>query len=274
MKLFRVLALCGLATAFVACDDGDRALGPQPTAVVRYVNAIPDTMALDFRVIDVLTDAPNGVGLRFRDFTHYQQVQAGTRRIRVFLSDTAIAVASTVVFEEEFNFEEGKRYTVVTHGYARPGATPQKAISLIEDDSPTPGDGQFAIRAINLGGTLGAVDAYIFPQAATALPAQPTVSGLAVGQRSTYGTDPVGLRRVTVTPAGSTTPLVSVDAPAGAAPTQVSSALGGTNTQGSALTALLVPASVAGDNSNKFRPPAYATPTVIFLVDRRRGPLP
>lgn len=148
MRLLRLCAFGVIAAAAVACsnDTDGEVVTPDVLAGLRYVNLVADTGSLDFRVIDIVENAPNQVNATFRTggapqgFTTtilpwYQGVEAGARHIRVFRNSTDPAVASQVVFDTTYTFVAGQNYTFYLYGYARTGQTP--AINaLITADPP------------------------------------------------------------------------------------------------------------------------------------------
>ena len=86
MRVTRIgLALVGALMA-VGCDKDDGPFfAPQvPLAYTRFINAIPDTGAVDFRFIDLLEYSPFAVQLTYRGFTPYQGTAPGARHLKVF----------------------------------------------------------------------------------------------------------------------------------------------------------------------------------------------
>lgn len=273
MRHFRLglIAVAALATA--ACQTDDGALKPTqlpPLAFVRYINAMPDTLATSVRFIDQVEFSPQTwVAVPFRGLGggNYQGTQAGNRQFRVFSyqivgGNLAPAAGNTAVLgDATFNFEAGKYYTVLHAGFARGGA-PARQLRIIEDAVPTPG-AQIAVRAIHAGAGIGNVDIYLTETASSAITGAPAIAGLAFGAASNYATRAAGPFAVRVTAAGSTTPLISSAAPAGVAGTTLADPIGGASQAGSVLTAIAFPASVAGSPAA-----ASANPSVLFFVDR------
>ena len=67
MRIVRILAI-GLLAAGAACsrDNAGAIVTPDPVGGLRYVNLVSDTAAMDFRIIDIIGDAPNTVSATFR----------------------------------------------------------------------------------------------------------------------------------------------------------------------------------------------------------------
>jgi hypothetical protein len=165
---FTRLIFAGLVVVAVAACDNDPVsteVTPDPSAAIRWVNAVPDTVAMDYRIVDYPSNAsePN---LPFRASSgNWRIVPAGTHRIRVFFTNTTAAgtmpdVVSQVFVDTTLTFEVGKKYTILHYGFAKTGASPKQRLVVIPDDPPTPGAGQIAVRAINAAPGFGTVDLY------------------------------------------------------------------------------------------------------------------
>lgn len=269
MRLSRFGLIAAAALASVACQTEDGALKPTelpPLAFVRYINALPDTLATTVRFIDQVEFSPQtwaGVPFRGLGGGNYQGTQAGSRTFRVFTFNANASTAgnTAVLGELTHNFEAGKYYTVLQSGFARGGA-PANTIRVIEDALPTPG-AQVALRAMHAGAGIGNVDVYVTETTSSNITGAPAVAGLAYGAASAYVTRAAANFAVRVTAAGSTTPLISAAAPAGAAGTTSVDPIGGATQGGSVITAVAFPASVAGSQAA-----ASANPSVLFFIDR------
>ena len=270
MKTIRLLA----ATATLAALGCSKDAGPfeaekVPLAYTRFVNAVPDTSAMDYRFVDQVEYSPITLALAFRSFSPYQGTGTGARHIRVFTTSTDINVTTKIVLDTTYTFEANTYYTIVHYGYARTGQTPADQFLIIKDSPPDAG-GNVAVRALNLGTGLGSVD--LFTSAAGGsdpLPASPTFSNVAYGSVTTYNTRPTGALVVRATAAGTRTPvLADVTAPAGLAadPGQNLTAVGGSGQAGSALVAILMPRSVAGSAAPQTT--AFQSPTIVYVVDK------
>ena len=279
MIAFRSLVVCATACALLGCEKEATFVEPLPDyAAIHWVHAVPDTMQLDFRVVDMVSNA----GLYDANYRatnpYYQGIEAGARTVRVFLSDTTPAIASQVLQESPIDLNVGASYTYIQAGFARTGQLPARTTIVLQDAPAVPGAGQVAFRIVNVGAGLGAVDAWVRKRpvnAATAdsLPDTPNVSNLAFGAAAVYasfGRDSVAAdtSRIVFTATGTKTPiLATVVAPAGDPGSATAAPIAGSRVSGSVMTALLVPRSVAGSTAPQTA--AFTTPTVLYLVDRR-----
>jgi hypothetical protein len=228
---FTRLIFAGLVVAAVAACDDDPVtteVTPDPSASIRWVNAVPDTVAMDYRIVDYPSNAsePN---LPFRASSgNWRIVPAGTHRIRVFFTNTTAAgmlpaVVSQIFLDTTLTFEVGRKYTILHYGYAKAGATPKQRLIVIPDDPPTPAAGQVAFRAINAAPATGPVDVYAAVAAATggATTGSPLFANVAPGAATAWVSVPAATGtntyRLSATAPGTTTALVDVLAPVGSA---------------------------------------------------------
>lgn len=269
MSLHRFALACAAILAVTACDrDTGGSTGPDlPRAFIRYVNAIPDTGALDFRVIDGIELSPGFFGARFRDASPYQGLGAGSRHLRVFMNDSNPVIASRVIFDTTTSFTAGTYYTVVLTGFSRAGQNPGFRGIILTDDRPTPAATQIAIRVLNASPNNPAIDVYQ-RQTGAPLPGTLLAGNIAFRARSPYVTLPTSAAlRLAVTAAGTTTPvLADVLAPAGQPTAPI---IGGSAVGGTAITAIFVSPSVAGSRATQF-----TTPSIVYIVDRNPGNTP
>jgi hypothetical protein len=268
-KRLVLVALC--AAPIMACDRNTEGTPFEPDllAAVRFVNAVPDTMALDYRVVDIATNA----GMYDAPFRNnqgfYNPILAGEHTIKVFLSSTDPAVTQTAVYEAAHTFAAGVSYTFLHYGFMRSGQTPAVAVSMVEDTPPTPAAGRIAVRALNLASGIGGVDVFV-GTATTGLPsATATWANLAFGAFTPYVELDTAAYRVAATATGTTTPLLVANtaAPAGLAASGTASSIAGVRMAGSALTIVVFPRSVAGSPAPQTS--AFTAPAVAFLYDRR-----
>ncbi len=266
---FRHLSILLLgAVASVACQTDEVSGTPtqlEPAALVRYVNAVPDTSALDFRFTDGnVENSPQFPSIAFRQFTVYQRARAGTRRISVFTNPlpygSDIAVAQQKHVDTSFNFEAGKRYTIMSYGFARASATPRHRLVIIEDVFPTAlAATAVGVRTIHAAPAAGPVDVYVQPSEtpagiAGATPVARNVAALAATPYLTLATRPVGgalVYRWDLTAAGATTALaVSPNSGLpGQAGTASSNPLAGFQIGRSVITAIAFGPSVSGSRA-------------------------
>jgi Domain of unknown function (DUF4397) len=271
MRRFHTLSmLCLAAGAASACSTPEKIVETEniPTAGVRFINAVPDTNAMDFRFVDIVeSNAHYNIGFRNGPSTvggvtgsaqiEYKNTRAGQRHFRIFLSDQSQAVASFVLKDTTVNIEAGKLYTAMMWGNARAGTM---KFVFYEEVIADPGT-QVGLRVINT--TSGAVDVRTYASTGT-VPTTPTWASVAPLSRSTFVNSAPGQIKFNAQPVGGGTAIFDALALIGAAATIDIEALPGTTVPGSAVTAIVFPASVAGSKAVQF-----AAPGVSFMWDRR-----
>ncbi|HEX6944453.1 MAG TPA: DUF4397 domain-containing protein [Gemmatimonadaceae bacterium] len=272
MRISRIgLALVGALLA-VGCSESDGPFfAPQvPLAYTRFINAVPDTGAIDFRFVDLVEYSPFAVQLAYRGFTPYQGTATGARHLKVFTnpggSNTLIQHVTNVLLEESPTFEAGKYYTVVAVGYARTTGTPRIKLQVYEDPIPDPGS-NVAFRVVNLATGLGSINVGVTAASADPIPT-PTFSNIAYLGASAYVTRAPGNAWFRVQETTAATEIVSGDgrrAPVGAAgdPLNNLTTIGGSGQAGSVVTAYVFPRSVSGSTA-----PNVTAPSIIFVVDK------
>ena len=63
-----------------------------PTAGIRFVNAVPDTGAMDFRPVDIVENSTfYNIGFRTTTLLFYKNARAGSRKFRIFMTGTTQA---------------------------------------------------------------------------------------------------------------------------------------------------------------------------------------
>src|SRR3989442_621357 len=131
MTRFRFSLHLALAGSAAACHpDAVTNSAVVPKAGIHYVNAVPDTGAMDFRVVDIVSNS-GLFGVAFRGMNVYAQgIEAGGRDIKVFMDGADPAVASTVMFDLTSAFSADAAYTLLAYGYARTGQTPTKKVLI------------------------------------------------------------------------------------------------------------------------------------------------
>jgi hypothetical protein len=257
MTWYRVSLLCFIGVALAACTKVEQGvLEPSPArAALRYVNLVPDTGAVDFRIIDIIGDAPVSGAASFRtggqpggNATNFLPphfpVVAGERHIRVFPNSTDPAVASIILLDTTLTFAENVYYTF----YLYRGSPRMQALVTV-DTLPAPAG--VAFRVINLGGTaVGNADVDIVAQSATVplAAATATFANVAPGAITAYTNLAVSTsyRGLLSAPAARSTFLASTYAPAGAVGTATVNPVAGTAVAGTAISAVIVPPSVTG----------------------------
>lgn len=265
-RILQLSVLCLAAGALNACSPEEVIITENiPTAGIRFMNVVPDTIGFDFRPVDIVENTHfYNVSFRSTTLLYYKNARAGTRHFRIFLNSTNPAIASTVVRDTTVTLEAGKNYTFLLWGFARPGSSPAMKLTVMEDAAPDPGN-QIALRTVHAGAGLGPLDVrqYLNGQA---VPGSATWSSVAELSATNYLTTATGTIRFNVRNAGTATNVIATDptAIAGSAATIDLDAIPGTNVAGSAVTAYIVPRSVAGSSATNL-----TTPTIIFLWDRR-----
>ncbi len=290
MRLLKLCACGVLAVAFAACsrDTSGTIQAPDPVAGLRYINAVPDTGGLDFRVVDIVANAPNTVNATFRTggapygipttyLPPYFAVLAGQREIRVFKNNSNPDTASVVLFDTTFTFTQGLNYTMYLYGYSRTASTPKLAAQITCDTLPsaTPLTGKkIAMRVLNLiPTTAGApspttnVDVWFVAQAATTpFAGTATFTNVGFGGVTPYylGQDSSSTLKIAATATGTNTPaLISTNLQGGTLGTSTADPIPGGGVPGSGFTAILVPQSVAGSQA----PAGFTTPVALFATD-------
>ena len=243
-----------------------------PLAAIHWVEAIPDSMPEDMRVIDIVSNA-GLYGASFRSANmFYQGIESGDRQIRIFNHSTDVTIAQQVLVDTTISFASTDSITFVHMGFARTGATPSRQVRLFTDKAPPPGANNVGVRVIHAGAGMGGLDVFLIRRQADTLSlGSPLTQNLAYGAVSTYtavlaDTGAQALRMI-VTATGTTTPiLANVPLPTGIPADTVnkSNPVPGARIVGSVMTAIIVPPSVAGSQATTFTKPG-----AVILVDRR-----
>lgn len=276
MKALRYGIAVMLSLAVVACDKSGGPTVPNqgPLGFTRFVNAVSDSGAMDWRYVDVIENSPTAFGLNYRQAfpgAGYQATGVGTRHLRIFQTSTDIAQTSKVLFDTTFTVEEGAHYTLIAAGTLRSGAPNHAKLYVIKDDFTDPGS-SIAVRVLNAG-VAASADVYASASGGSApLPSSAfakSVAQFTATNWTTMATGPLALR---ATSSGSTTVMVDANAPAGAAADRVNnlSAVGGSTIAGSAFTAIFFPAATAGSPSASSTgcTAKCAAAGVVYIVDR------
>jgi hypothetical protein len=298
MRILRLFVFAGLAAAAAACSSQDtdgEVVTLDPLAGLRYVNLVSDTSAMDFRVIDIVGDAPNTIAASFRTGGSpfgianpvptqppYHPVRAGTRQIRVFMNGSTAAVASQVVFDTTVTLAAGSNYTFYLFGSARTAGGVHSR--LTEDVVPASAiaAGKFGLRVVHLAPTLASsvntpgnlqapLDVFV---TRTDAPVPPTgaasFTNVAFGEVRPYVTFDTSTSaatgspyRIAATVAGTTTPALAVGTmPVGARGTSTQNPAAGTHVAGTVITAVIVSRSEPGTQA----PAAPATRAITTIT--------
>lgn len=261
--------------AGVACH-GDAVTASPVVALggIHFVNTVPDTAKMDFRVVDIVSNA-GLFGAAFRTGNmFYVGIEAGTRRVRVFYDTSDVTIAQTVFSDTSFLVTANSNYTLVEMGFARTGSSPARSVAIFTDPATDPGALNVGFRAIHTGAGLGAIDVNLTRHASDSLPDTPLVASLAYGTAGTYiairaDTAAAESLRVVVTAAGTKTPVLAgpLKLPIGVAGSSSVNPIAGARVPGSVMSVLIVPASVVGSMAPQGG--AFAARSGVFLVDRR-----
>src|ERR1041384_3737920 len=127
-KLAIGLALAAGALLAACRGEGGTAIlaNNGPVGYVRFVNAIPDSGAQDWRFVDQIEGSPTTFNLSFRGIfpgSAYQQASVGTRHLRVFQAafdqysghpaQASPSIVSTVFIDTTFAIAEGHHYSLI-----------------------------------------------------------------------------------------------------------------------------------------------------------------
>lgn len=259
--LFVPLALVALA----ACHDNGVSVNARPPlGGVRFINAVPDGGPVDIRYVDQVEWSGSSVngnltGLAFRAGTIHWATEAKARHIRVFPTDSSLAVTTQVLLDTTINVEANKDVTLMLVGSRAAGGK----IRFVQiNDDAAPSATQVGIRLVNA--TTTAASAYVTTDTTSALPATATFANVAPLSASPYLLRNTGKFFVRTVPPGGTTTL-SLVAPAGAPADGLIGVAAGYNGPGSALSAYLFPASVAGTKAPQTA--AFQSPAIVYFVD-------
>ncbi|MDP9206872.1 MAG: DUF4397 domain-containing protein [Gemmatimonadota bacterium] len=275
MRLSRLVALFVAVVAIAGCGS-DKVTDPSFPALagVRFINAVNDTSALDFRAIDQVQFSPVANALAYRGATEYQPTEAKDRHFRVFVTSQNQAIASNPIDDETITFAADGRYTLLLTGSARtPGSV---KFVMINDTPPTPAAGQIAVRTGNSSAI--AIDNYLVDSTNTAIAGSPTIPNVAPGELSAYIVRSTGKQASRVTPAGSATVSASTQGPPAPATPVGAIPAAGVTTSGTAFTIFYFQAGVPGSptapasgtaNCAGAAPALTCNPTVVWYVDKQ-----
>jgi len=269
--LFAVILACGVTAC--AKDVTGVTHAPPPLAYVRYINAVPDTFAMDVRPVDQVQYSPPFLNTAFRGLGdgNYQGYQAGSRHIRIFLDPSptntsapvSVAVASTIMVDTTFTFTAGTYYTMVQVGAARTGAAVKQQLWIIQDALPTQNAGTVQYRIINVAPVQGAVDVYV--NGTTPLTGTPAAASLGFHSATAYLSQAPGPLVIRLTAPGTLNAVggaAGFTLQAGTAGTTLADPIFGSGQGGSILTAFIFDASATPSQAAQF-----TTPGVVFFPD-------
>lgn len=268
-RVFVLSFLCLTAGVMAGCGLKEEYLTEvQPTAGVRFINAVPDTagaLGMDLRWVDQVENNAhfrqnfrNGpttsAGVTASVGVQFKPVRAGSRRFNIFLDDTLQSLATVVIKDTTVSLVAGKNYTAILWGYARAGAAPSgptlpMRLTFFEETVADPGATLVAVRVINA--TPNRIDVRAYPSTGV-LPGAPTWANMAPLSVSSHVTMAPAQVLYNVQPAGGgATPFVPALTLIGAAASSTAGAgarldleaLPGTTIAGSATTYIVFPQS-------------------------------
>ena len=273
IRQFASLTVAAAVVAGCSHDIGGTTTPIPDLAYVRYVHAMPDTGEVDVHLVDAVenlnfADPVTGY-TPYRTVSTYTGITSGSRHFRVFtnMQSTDINVVSQVILDTTLTLAPKTYYTILHTGYARNGATPHQHFVLLTDTPPTVSTSQVAVRAIVAAPGIGPVDVYKTADTATAtaLPASPAFSAVAYGTPTAFSNFSTGAAAFRVFGTGTTSPtLTKTQAPAGAAQQALLDPVAGVTVGGTALTAFIFSAGVAGSPNNKL-----TSASIVYGIDVR-----
>ncbi len=191
LRHLALVTFCGIALLLTACNTGNGVVTLASTkSNLRIVNLIPYAGA----PIDVtLDDNAFASGLVFESLSPYQQINAGAHTIKATVAGSVSnLILSTVATLGEANYT-----------YVMSGPITNPLGELFDDTVLDSGSGNFNLRVLNAAAGIGAVDVYLTAPGANLDLVSPSVSNVNYGDRTGFGTLPIGNLQLRVTPAGS-----------------------------------------------------------------------
>ena len=272
MHFSRLFPLALAAFVLTAChDDSVSTNARPPLGGVRFINAVPDGGPVDIRMVDQVEWSANSVsgsttyGLPFRAGTIHWATEAKARHIRVFPTDSSLAITTQVLHDTTITIEANKNVTLMLVGSRAAGG--KVSFVLIDDNPGAVTSAQVATRLVNAGSATqpGNASGYITATTTSPLPASATFATVAPLSASPYLLRPTGSFAFQATPSGSTTVIATGAAPAGAPADGLIGVTAGANGGGSAFSAYLFPRSVAGTGAPQSA--AFQVPAFVYFVD-------
>ena len=157
---FSRLSLLPLALiAAAACHDDSVSVNTRPPlGGVRFINAVPDGGPVDIRMVDQVEWSASSVanntsccGLPFRTGTIHWPTEAKARHIRVFPTDSSLAVTTTILHDTTITIEANKNVTLMLVGSRAAGG--KVSFVMIDDNPGAVPSTQVATRVVNASST-------------------------------------------------------------------------------------------------------------------------
>ncbi len=263
----RIAAALVATGVIAACskDTGPTVNTLGPRARVRVINAIPDTIAMDYRFVDSV-EAPIELGLVFRGASGYQPFKAGSRRLRAFAaSQNPAIVFGAPIIDQVVTLKADTYYTLIHVGLANSTGGTGDSVIVLVDSIPTLaslGTG-IAVRGVHAIPGVGSVDVFTTRTVAAALPATPAFAGLTYGKTTPYikfAVQDSVAARISVTGAAPAVVLAAL-AMFGQAGTTQLNPIGGSRVAGTSLSAVAFPPGLGA------RATAAPAASVVWYVD-------
>ena len=193
----RRLALLLPVLAATAYSISDGITPDGPSSHLRIVQAVPNAPIVEL----VVDSTPYLSGIGFRSSSGFLEVDAGTRRVRLFPNGSA-----TPMLDHTFPIEFPRAYTLLATGVV--GGV--QAV-VAPDTAPIPNAGEVKLRIIQAAPTAGTVDVYVTDASVPIDSATPLLQDLVFRGNSEYFTLPVGRYRIRLTTANTKTVVLDMN---------------------------------------------------------------
>ena len=207
--MFRLLKALLLTLALTALSFFATSCGSSSQSQVRVVHAISDGPALDINVntTKVFTDIAFG-GVQPTP-PAYTKVASGSDSLEAVDTGTTTAVIANT----SASLSGSSQYTVLLTGFLNGTGANAPTFNLITDNNAAPTSGNVEIRIIDGSANTpqGGFNVYIVPLGANIGTLTPQISGLLIGQASSYQSLNItgNMYEVIVTPNGTQTPYIN-----------------------------------------------------------------
>jgi hypothetical protein len=208
--MFRLLKALPLTLALAALSFFATSCGSSSQSQVRVVHAISDeTIALDINVntTKVFTNIA---------FTSVQPTPPAYTKVasgRDTLEAVDTGTTTVVIANTSAGLSGSSQYTVLLTGFMNGAGANAPTFNLITDNNAAPTSGNVEIRIIDGSANTpqGGFNVYIVPPGANISGLSPQISGLLIGQASSYQSLNItgNMYEVIVTPHGTQTPYIN-----------------------------------------------------------------
>ncbi|MBK7905363.1 MAG: DUF4397 domain-containing protein [Gemmatimonadetes bacterium] len=193
----RRLALLLPVILSAACSISDGITQEGPSSHLRVVQAVANAPIMEL----VVDSTPYLSGIGFRSSSGFLEVEAGTRRVRLFPNGSA-----TPLLDHTFPIEFPRAYTLFSTGVV--GAV--EAV-VVPDTAAIPGPGEIKLRVIQAAPSAGTVDVYITDPSVPIDSATPILEDVVFRGNTDYFTLPVGRYRIRLTTANTRTVVLDMN---------------------------------------------------------------